>query len=157
MTDIAESAGCSYRTASITRQAAYDLLTAAREAGIALGFEPATAIVDPGGNLIAFERGDRTPFLAGRIAIDKAFTAAAYQVSSSYWNDYVQDPSVSPLQNLPRIMPVGGGYAIREGDLVIAAIGISGGTLEQDERAALAAIDHLGLAPTDTVTSASRG
>ena len=65
MTDTAEYAGYSYRTASITRQAAYDLLTAAREAGIALGFAPATAVVDPGGNLIASERGDRTPFLAG--------------------------------------------------------------------------------------------
>ncbi|MEV7626916.1 heme-binding protein [Actinoplanes sp. NPDC089786] len=152
-TGTTDSANHSYRTASITLRAASDLLEAAREAGVALGFEPATAIVDPGGNLVAFERGDRTPFLAGPIAIDKAWTAVSYQVSSSYWNGYVQDPSVSPLQNLPRVMPVGGGYAIREGNLVIAAIGISGGTLEQDERAALAAIEKLGLTATDTTAS----
>jgi uncharacterized protein GlcG (DUF336 family) len=50
-------------------------------------------------------------------------------------------------------MPVGGGYAIADGDHVIGAIGVSGGSLEQDEQAALAAIAKLGLTPTDTVRS----
>ncbi|MGH3672634.1 MAG: GlcG/HbpS family heme-binding protein [Pseudonocardiaceae bacterium] len=143
----------SYATASITRQAAADLLDAARAVGQKLGFEPATAIVDIGGHLVAFERGDTTPFLAGTIAIDKAWTAASYRVSSSYWNDYVQNPAVSALQNSPRVMPVGGGYAIVDDDHVVGAIGISGGTLAQDERAALAAIEQLGFTTTDASRS----
>jgi uncharacterized protein GlcG (DUF336 family) len=153
MTTTQDSTHHSYPTASITHAAASGLLAAARDYAKDLGFDPATAIVDPGGNLVAFERGDDTPFLAGPIAIDKAWTAVSYRISSSYWNGYIQNPSVSGLQNLPRVMPVGGGYAIREGDQVIGAIGISGGTLEQDERAALAAIEKLGLEPTDTNAS----
>jgi uncharacterized protein GlcG (DUF336 family) len=145
----------SYSTASITREAASQLLAAARVAGQELGFRPATAVVDPGGHLVAFERGDQTPFLAGAIALDKAWTAASYRVSTGYWNGYVQDPAVSSLQNSPRVMPVGGGYAFSDGEQVIGAIGISGGTLAQDEEAALVALAELGLVPTDTVRSSS--
>jgi uncharacterized protein GlcG (DUF336 family) len=143
----------SHTVASISRQAAWELIAAARRVGAELGFEPATAIVDPGGHLVAFERGDDTPFLAGPIAVDKAWTAASFRVSSSYWNGYVQDSAVAALQNSPRVMPVGGGYAIAADGQVIGAIGVSGGTLAQDERAALAAIRHLGLEPTDSVRS----
>jgi uncharacterized protein GlcG (DUF336 family) len=144
----------SYSTASISHHAASELLEAARTIGLELGFEPATAIVDPGGHLMAFERGDSTPFLAGPIAIDKAWTAASFRVSSSYWNGYIQDASVAALQNSPRVMPVGGGYAIVDNGHVIGAIGISGGTLAQDERAALAAIEYVGLKATDDLRSA---
>jgi uncharacterized protein GlcG (DUF336 family) len=147
------SSTSSYATASITRRAAADLLAAARGAGAELGFEPATAVVDPGGHLVAFERGDTTPFLAGTIALDKAWTAASFRVSSGYWNGYVRDAAVAALQNTPRVMPVGGGYAIVDGGRMIGAIGVSGGTLAQDERAALDAIERVGLRPTDDVRS----
>lgn len=148
-----QSLSQSYATASITRRAAADLIAAARVAGADLGFEPATAVVDTGGHLVAFERGDTTPFLAGTIAIDKAWTAVSYRVSTSYWNGYVQDPTVAALQNSPRVLPVGGGYALVHGGQVIGAIGISGGTLAQDEKAALAAVAQIGLSPTDTSRS----
>lgn len=125
-----------YATATITRQAANSLVDAAREAAKELGFEPATAVTDLGGHLKAFERGDSTPYLAGVIAMDKAWTAASYQLSTSYWNRYVRDSSVAALQNSSRVMPVGGGYAIVCDGQVIGAIGISGGSLDQDEKAA---------------------
>lgn len=135
-------------TGVITRRCAQALLDAARDAGAQLGFAPATAVTDPGGHLVAFERGDATPFLAGDIAVAKAWTAASWQVSSSFWNRYVQDPSVAPLRDVPGVLPVGGGYAIVYEELVIGAIGISGGSLEQDENAALAALDALGFTAT---------
>jgi uncharacterized protein GlcG (DUF336 family) len=56
-------------------------------------------------------------------------------------------------KNSPRVMPVGGGYAILDGERVIGAIGMSGGTLAQDEEAALLAIAELRLAPTDNTRS----
>jgi uncharacterized protein GlcG (DUF336 family) len=132
-------------TATVTREAAHALLSAAREVGASLGFEPATAVVDTGGHLVAFERGDSTPYLAGTIAIDKAWTAASYQISTTYWNAYVQNPAVAALQNSPRVMPVGGGFTVMCDGEVSGAIGISGGSLEQDEKAALAAIERVGL------------
>jgi uncharacterized protein GlcG (DUF336 family) len=135
-------------TAVITRRSAQALLAAAREAGGRLGFAPATAVTDPGGHLIAFERGDSTPFLAGDIAVAKAWTAASWQVSSSYWNRYVQDRSVAPLENVAGVLPVGGGYAVVHDGRVVGAIGVSGGSLDQDEQTALAALDALGLTTT---------
>ncbi|MGH3439846.1 MAG: GlcG/HbpS family heme-binding protein [Pseudonocardiaceae bacterium] len=138
-----------YATATITREAAKSLVDAARVASNKLGFEPATAVTDLGGHLKAFERGDSTPYLAGVIAMDKAWTAASYQLSTSYWNRYVQDSSVAALQNSSRVMPVGGGYAIMCDGQVIGAIAISGGSLEQDEKAALAALADLGFGTTE--------
>jgi uncharacterized protein GlcG (DUF336 family) len=86
--------------------------------------------------------------LAGDIAIAKAWTAASWQVSTSYWNRYVQSESVAALQNTPGLMPVGGGYAIVGDGHTIGAVGVSGGSLQQDERASLKALPAMGLSVT---------
>ena len=62
----------SFAATSITRGAAIALVEAARGSAEAMGVNVAIAVTDAGGHLRAFERADRTPFLACDVAIDKA-------------------------------------------------------------------------------------
>ena len=130
---------------SITQAAADALIKAVHEAADRIGFAAAVAVTDPGGHLKAFERGDDTAFLTAEVAVDKAWTAASFRTATHTWNDYIANPQVAPLAHHPRMMPVGGGYPITENGRCIGGLGISGGTYEQDQQAAEAALTSLGF------------
>ena len=133
----------SLATATITRSAASGLIAAAREAVDRIGIEVAVAVTDGAGNLKAFECTDRAPFLTGDVAIGKAWTAASYGIPTHAWNAYLAgDPKVAHLANIPRLMPVAGGYSLKEAGALIGAIGVSGGTYQQDQNIAEAALER---------------
>lgn len=133
----------SFATASISRAAASALVAAAVDAVTRTGFEAAVAVVDQTGSLRAFERTDGTPFLAVDIAINKAWTAASFGYATHAWNDLIANPKVAPLAFHPRLTAVGGGYPLWEDGKLIGGIGISGGSYEQDQKAAEAAMEQL--------------
>jgi len=135
----------SIQTATITVEAATALIKAAQAASRNIGFESAIAVTDPAGNLKAFERTDQCPFLAAEVAIDKAWTAASFALTTHTWAAVIENPKVSQLAHRPRLVAVGGGYPIVEDGHVIGAIGISGGNAEQDQEAAEAALKQLGF------------
>lgn len=131
---------------SISRQAAAKLVAAALEAVERLGFEAAVAVVDQTGALRAFERSDGAPFLVADIAIDKAWTAASFGYPTHGWNELVANPKVAPLAHHPRLTAVGGGYPLWDNTMLIGGLGISGGSFEQDQKAAESALRELGFA-----------
>ncbi|MER7668207.1 heme-binding protein [Kitasatospora sp. NPDC096128] len=131
--------------ASITLAAANALIAEVQTAAQEIGFEASVAVTDAGGHLRAFQRTDATPFLASEVAVDKAWTSAAFGFATHTWNDYVADPKVAPLAGHPRLMAVGGGYPILEDGKLIGGVGISGGTAEQDQQAAEVALKALGF------------
>ncbi|GAA2259858.1 heme-binding protein [Kitasatospora cystarginea] len=131
--------------ASITLEAANALIQAVRTAATEIGFEASVAVTDAGGHLKAFQRTDSTPFLASEVAVDKAWTAASFGYPTHVWNNYLGDPNVAPLAHHPRLMAVGGGYPILEDGKLLGGLGISGGTYEQDQQAAEAALKALGF------------
>jgi uncharacterized protein GlcG (DUF336 family) len=135
----------SIQTATITVEAAAALNKAAQVASKNIGFESAIAVTDAAGNLKAFERTDRCPFLAADVAVDKAWTAAAFGLTTHTWAAIIENPKVAQLAHRPRLVAVGGGYPIVEGGQVIGAIGISGGNAEQDQQAAEVALKELGF------------
>ena len=109
------------------------------------GFGAAVAVVDATGQLRAFARDDETPFLAAEVAVSKAWTAASYGYSTQLWNQYVQDPAISPLAHHPKMMAVGGGYPLLDDDKLIGGIGVSGGSAAQDQAACEVALRGLGF------------
>lgn len=135
----------SFATASVTRAAAAALVAAARAAATELGIEVAVAVTDAGGHLTAFERTDGAPFLTGEVAIGKAWTAASYGVATHVWNGYLADPKVAPLANVPGLMPVGGGNPVKDGGKLVGGIGVSGGSAQQDQDVAEAALKSVGF------------
>ncbi len=118
-------------------------LTAAAEArAAALGITVATTVVDGGGHLVAFARMDGTQLASTGLAQGKAFTAVAWQRPSQEMFD-VSQPGESGygLQAVdPRYVFAGGGVPLTVDGQVVGAVGISGGTAEQDQECAEAAV-----------------
>jgi uncharacterized protein GlcG (DUF336 family) len=105
------------------------------------------AVVDDGGNLLAFCRMDNARITSIDIAINKAFTAAGtrrgtheYALSASPQGGPVFGIHVS---NQGRFMIFGGGLPIIVDGQVIGAVGVSSGTVEQDRIVAQAGVDAL--------------
>ncbi|HEX7643342.1 MAG TPA: heme-binding protein [Burkholderiaceae bacterium] len=134
-----------FSTQAITREAAMALIAASREASREIGIEVAIAIVDPAGNLKAFERTDDSSFLASDIAIDKAWTAVTFGLGTHQWVDVLADRNAAQLAHRPRLVAAGGGYPIKVGGKLIGGLGISGGNYAQDQKACEVALAQLGF------------
>ena len=93
------------------------------------------AVVDVGGNLVAFERMDRAWLGSITIAINKAFTAVAFNMTTEVLGKAAQ-PRESlfgiHVSNNGRLIIFGGGIPLRRGDELVGGIGISGGAVPQD-------------------------
>jgi uncharacterized protein GlcG (DUF336 family) len=131
--------------ATISREAAWRLIEAARHASRDIGIDVTIAVTDAAGHLKAFERSDKAPFLTAEVAIDKAWTAASFGLSTQTWNTVIENSQVAQLAHRPRLVAVGGGYPIVLNGQVIGAIGISGGTAQQDHDACEAALKGQGF------------
>lgn len=134
----------SFTARSITREAAARLIAETISASAGVGFEPVVAIVDAAGNLKAFGRSDRSSYLAVNIAIDKAYTAAAFGLSTAQWVDLLDDRGASNLRHVPRVMAAAGGFPIIEDGAIIGGLGISGGSWAQDQEAGEEALRNFG-------------
>jgi uncharacterized protein GlcG (DUF336 family) len=101
------------------------------------------AVVDVGANLTAFVRMDGAWLGSIDIAINKAFTAKAFDISTlelgrnSQPGDQFYGIHVS---NHGRVMIFAGGIPIKVKGQVVGAVGVSGGSGEQDQKVAEAAV-----------------
>jgi uncharacterized protein GlcG (DUF336 family) len=117
------------------------------EAGIAkakqIGQPMNIAVVDAGANLTAFVRMDGAWLGSIDIAINKAFTAKAFDISTlelgrnSQPGDQFFGIHVS---NHTRVMIFAGGVPIKMNGQIGGAVGVSGGSGEQDQAVAEAAV-----------------
>jgi uncharacterized protein GlcG (DUF336 family) len=120
------------------------LIGAAEKKADELGIPYNIAVVDAGGNLIAHERMDGAWLGSINIAINKAWTARAFDMPTSDLAKMAQ--SGKPLfginsTNHEKVVIFAGGAPLKVGDTVIGALGASGGTVEQDQKVADAAVE----------------
>lgn len=119
--------------------------------GRALGLKPiSVAVLDAGGHLIAFAREDKSSNLRPQIAMAKASGALALGVSSRAIGEMASErPTfVNAIAGLNPggIVPAAGGVLVRNDACeVIAAVGVTGDTSDNDEKAAFAGISAAGL------------
>jgi uncharacterized protein GlcG (DUF336 family) len=104
-----------------------------------LGIIVSVVVVDAGGHPIAISRMDGARFLSADISRGKAFTAAAFQRESAQLSGSPFFAS-APQVGGGMIVALPGGIPIREGDEVVGAVGVGGGTGEQDVECAQAGI-----------------
>jgi uncharacterized protein GlcG (DUF336 family) len=100
------------------------------------------AIVDAGANLMAFARMDGAWLGSIDIAINKAFTAKAFDISTLELgrNSQPGDQFFGiHASNRGRVMIFAGGIPIKVNGQIVGAIGVSGGSGEQDQAVAVAA------------------
>jgi uncharacterized protein GlcG (DUF336 family) len=101
------------------------------------------AVVDDGNNLTAFARMDGAWLGSIDIAQNKAYTARSFNMST-------QDlaPLAQPNQplygieasNQGRLIVFAGGIPLTSGDEVVGAVGVSGGSVEEDHEVAAAGV-----------------
>lgn len=132
---------------SIPYPVALMLGSVAEAAAADLGVMMAIALADGEGNLQFFLKMDRALPASTEIAISKAYSAAALRMPTSELGRLALPGA--PLYGIDRthsgkIILFGGGIPLSVGDQVVGAIGISGGTVEEDERVAAIVVKVFG-------------
>jgi glc operon protein GlcG len=91
------------------------------------------AVVDSGGNLVAFARMDGAQLASISISEHKARTAAKYRRETKVFENGIQNGNLHYLLSLDDVIASRGGIPLVEDGKLIGAIGCSGGTGSQDE------------------------
>jgi glc operon protein GlcG len=134
-----------------------EFIKAAVEKAEEMGVPVAIAVVGPEGHLIAVERMDEAGFITPDTAIAKAYTMAAFRSMSPRFPDglviqqWFKERNPQLLTNLAaltngKIAASGGAAPVFQGNEMVGAYGISGGTSQQDEEMAVYARAKVGWA-----------
>jgi glc operon protein GlcG len=91
------------------------------------------AVVDSGGNLVAFQRMDGAQLASIQISEHKARTAVTFRRETKAFENGIQQNNYNYLITLDGVIASRGGIPLVEGGKLIGAIGCSGGTGSQDE------------------------
>lgn len=105
------------------------------------------SVVDASGLEMAFLRMTDSFIHSIDIAKDKAYTSASFGFPSHKWIEiFKHAPHLEHgFSNRSRLIPFGGGFPIFENEVKVGAIGVSGGTEEEDIICAKYAIEKIGL------------
>lgn len=130
---------------TVTAAAARRMIDAAVKHAEDLGVRSVIAVVDDGGNLTALCRMDGAPVVSIGVAQNKAYTALFGLPSDEFYHAIKGDPAVlAGVLHTPRISAFGGGVPIWLDGALVGAVGVGGGTVDQDVQCAKAALASLG-------------
>ena len=124
---------------SLTLEDARKIIAAATKKAEEIGQPMCIAVACAGGHLLAFERMPSAWLGSIDISQKKAFTARAFNITTKDLaaNSQSGDQFFGiHASNDGKIMIFAGGIPVRQGDQVIGAIGVSGGSGEQDHAVA---------------------
>ncbi len=91
------------------------------------------AVVDSGGNLVAFQRMDGAQLASIQISEHKARAAATFRRETKVFENALQVDNRPYVATLDGVIASRGGIPLVDGGKIIGAIGCSGGTGSQDE------------------------
>ena len=104
----------------------------------------AVAIVDGAGDLVYFERADGTQAASTTVAIEKARSAARFKRPTKAFQDVLAAGGEGlRILGLEGAVPIEGGVPLVLDGKIVGAIGVSGGTSQQDGQCAQAGADVL--------------
>ena len=107
------------------------------------------AVLDDGGHLKVLKREDGASILRPQIAAGKAWGAVGMGESSRSLGERLKErPAfLGALSTMSqgKVVPVAGGVLIMDGDEIVGAVGVSGGTSEEDEACAIEGIKAAGF------------
>ncbi len=124
---------------ALTLATARTIIAAAEKRAEEIGQPMNIAVVDGGGNLISHVRMDGAWLGSIDISINKAFTSRAFDIQTKDLGDNSQPGNQFygiHASNHGRIMIFAGGLPLSQDGQVVGAIGVSGGSGEQDQSVA---------------------
>ncbi len=127
----------------LTLERAYQVIMAARQKAEEIGVLMNIALVDEGNNLLAFARMPGAWLGSVDIAQGKAYSARAFDMQTKELGKASQpgEPLFGiHVSNHGKIIIFAGGIPLTENGKVVGAIGVSGGSVEQDQEVAEAGV-----------------
>src|SRR3954469_13831627 len=115
------------------------IISAAEKKAAEIGQPMNIAVADEGGNLVAMVRMDGAWIGSIDISINKAFTSKAFDIATkdlAKLSQPGQDFFGIHVSNHCRIMIFAGGIPLKRDGKVVGAIGVSGGSGDQDHKVA---------------------
>lgn len=131
----------------VSLEEARHVIRAAQEKASEIGQPMNVAVVDAGANLVAFERQEGAWLGSIDISINKAFTARAFDIDTKALGENSQSGDQFfgiHVSNHGRVMIFAGGVPLKRGGEVVGAVGVSGGSGQQDQAVAEAAAAAFG-------------
>jgi uncharacterized protein GlcG (DUF336 family) len=122
----------------LTHVDALRIAARAVEAAQAIPCPMCIAVVDAGAHLLHFERMDDAQLASIEVSIRKARGAVLFKRPTKVFEDMLAGGRTAIL-SLPDVMPIEGGIPILVDGKLAGAIGVSGGTAQQDGQVAGAA------------------
>ena len=100
------------------------------------------AVVNSEGNLIIEERMDNAILVSVEVAYKKAYTAAALKLNTQDLTALVQPGAMFyGLQSDPKYIVFGGGMLLKVDGKIVGAVGVSGGSAQEDMEIAKACVN----------------
>jgi glc operon protein GlcG len=124
---------------------AQSVLQSAKESARQRNAPSAIAVVDPAGDLLAFQRMDGVRPASADLAIQKARTAARLQRPTAEIEDNINQSRTAFVT--ARIMALRGGMPVRVDGEVVGAVGVAGLSKETDTEIASTAAAALSPSP----------
>jgi uncharacterized protein GlcG (DUF336 family) len=127
----------------ITLNDARRIIAAAEAKATVIGQPMNIAVADGGGNLVAHARMDKAWLGSIDISIKKAYTSRAFDIATKDLATHSQSGGQFfgiHASNDGRIMIFAGGIPLKKNGEVVGAIGVSGGSGEQDHAVAEAGV-----------------
>jgi uncharacterized protein GlcG (DUF336 family) len=118
------------------------IIAAGERKATELGLPYNIAVADAGGGLVAHVRMDGAWLGSVDIAINKAWTARAFDMSTDDLSHMAQSGQQGfgiNTTNESRVVIFGGGIPIKRDGVIVGAVGASGGSVNQDVEVAKAA------------------
>jgi uncharacterized protein GlcG (DUF336 family) len=128
---------------SVTLEQARAMIAAGEKKAMEVGQPMNIAVVCAGGHLLAFERMPKAWLGSVDIAIKKAWTSRAFNIETKALGENSQPQQQFfgiHASNDGKVMIFAGGIPVKNGDEMIGAVGVSGGSGEQDHAVAEAAV-----------------
>ena len=124
---------------SVTLADARRVIAAAEKRADEIGQPMNIAVVDAGGNLVAHVRQDDAWIGSVNISINKAWTSRAFDIATKDLGDNSQpNQQFSGIHatNGGKVAIFAGGVPLSRDGVVVGAVGVSGGSGEQDQTVA---------------------
>jgi uncharacterized protein GlcG (DUF336 family) len=135
------------QAAGLTLAIALAMIAAAAAEARAMRVAMSVAVVDSGGQLVAFERMDAADLVTIRLAQDKAWTALVNRMPTGDLAPLVQPGAeFYGYESIGggRTIVFAGGLPIVIDGVLVGAVGVSGGSTAEDQRAVEAAASTVG-------------